>query len=120
MPRDNQGMNPQRPAPGNYPDLDRIRWEPLYPPEQGASSGIPSANRPSMLPRIVAFVLLGAAIAIAAAFFREICAFFSKIERLHDQPTDREAFLGLSAFGLALVAVLAVLKIVLSAQNRRG
>lgn len=105
-----------------YPDLDRIRWEPLYPPPEEPAPTIRPAvrpsSRPSNLARLVALLLLAIAVGTAAVFYREIYAFFWMVGRLHQRPTEREAFLGFAAFGLVLVGVLAVLRILVSAGGR--
>ncbi|MDX2199641.1 MAG: hypothetical protein SF069_11805 [Phycisphaerae bacterium] len=109
-------------APSNRAQ-DRIRWEPVFPePEPEILQGlypVPQAARAPMMPRIVALVLLCVAMGLCVRFARQVCVFFSMIEKLDGSGTASEANVGLCAAGLAIVAILAALKIVLDAQGGR-
>lgn len=103
---------------------DRIRWEPLYPPDE------PPAERSQQVPpqravrggnagRLIALLMLAAAAVIAWWFYPSIALCFARIGTIPDRPNSHDPFVGFVAFGLCLVTIVAVVKIIVEGQRRR-
>ena len=92
-------------------DRDHLEWEPIYPPYE-------PADEPARRARGAGWVVLGLVLlALLVGFFtlNHITAFLSTIGHIGPEWDDGEKAIGLMAFGIVLVSILAAMKIALNA-----